>query len=476
MLAWVFGALMLIEGAPQVAITGNTSGTLATLAAGPVVLAGGNNITLSQSQNTITVSAFTQSVQTQMTALTAGMSTQGNTSGTTGLVSNQLILVGGDNVTLSQSVNGQSAMLTIRAAAGGAAGSNTLGMSNLGNTAGTSGVVSGSAIRYLVAGGAGIIGSQSLDAGNVSGTFSLVNSWSTVTTASSVATANAIGANAGRFALEGHQHGGIPTVSVVGNTAGNTTQGNLSLILAGGPNITLSGATAAGAMTVSVSAGAGGGAPTLNFYRNWDGENFGAVGQGTTNATLMLSPLAFRVFPGNMTVSTWLCEMSGNLTATASSSSHTYTLSLGLYTLVNSTQLSLLNSVSTTWGTGAGNKSVSASYHGPRFLSIHSSQWSAAPTLSQTHYWLGVWMQSSNLAVPMSNLIYKALISNSSQQMSGSIGVSAATDTTQVQWPFAGIYSVSFTTAMPDSIGASQISGGGRGIPILQLHNSIGSF
>lgn len=51
-----------------------------------------------------------------------GISTDGNTSGTTGLVSNQMVLVGGNNITLSQSVNGQSATLTISGAAGGGGG------------------------------------------------------------------------------------------------------------------------------------------------------------------------------------------------------------------------------------------------------------------------------------------------------------------------------------------------------------------
>ena len=51
-----------------------------------------------------------------------GISTQGNTSGTTGLVSNQMVFVGGNNITLSQSVNGQSATLTISGAAAGGGG------------------------------------------------------------------------------------------------------------------------------------------------------------------------------------------------------------------------------------------------------------------------------------------------------------------------------------------------------------------
>jgi hypothetical protein len=51
-----------------------------------------------------------------------GISTLGNTSGTSGLVSNQMVFVGGNNITLSQSINGQSATLTISAGGGGGGG------------------------------------------------------------------------------------------------------------------------------------------------------------------------------------------------------------------------------------------------------------------------------------------------------------------------------------------------------------------
>ena len=87
---------------------------LLAVLAGTALLAGGNNITLSQSGQSVTISGpntVAQSVQTQMTGLTAGMSTGGNTSGTTGLVSQQLVFIGGNNITLSQSVAGASASL-----------------------------------------------------------------------------------------------------------------------------------------------------------------------------------------------------------------------------------------------------------------------------------------------------------------------------------------------------------------------------
>lgn len=58
-----------------------------------------------------------------------------------------------------------------------------------------------------------------------------------------------------RYAPEDHQHAGLNSVSIAGNTAGATTAGAGSVVFAGGANITLSCTTAAGGMTISVAAG-----------------------------------------------------------------------------------------------------------------------------------------------------------------------------------------------------------------------------
>jgi hypothetical protein len=128
------------------------------ISSGVMTLAGGNNVTLSQNGNAVTVSAgaggggtltlYATSNTTQSSTgtqaasslifagagvasvgvtngsivvsvpagggggFTGGMSNLGNTAGTTGLVSNRLALVGSQGITLSQSVNGASATLT----------------------------------------------------------------------------------------------------------------------------------------------------------------------------------------------------------------------------------------------------------------------------------------------------------------------------------------------------------------------------
>lgn len=194
---------------------------------------------------------------------------------------------------------------------------------------------------------------------------------------------------------------------------------------------------------------AGAPAPVLSVWANNFGS--GSAVQATANASLLVFPLCppQGVFPGQMTANTMLLGMSGSLTATASSSSHSFTVSLGLYTLANSTQLSLLNSVSTTFGTGAGATGNSSLYHGPRQLSFHSSQWSAGPGLSQGSYWLAMWMRSSNLAVPMSVSGFRYMAS----EFWGYLGVANTNSTSYRPFPGMGVFSTSFSSAMPSSIG-----------------------
>jgi hypothetical protein len=119
-------------------VAGNTSGTTASVSSGTLVLAGGNNITLSQVANAITISAFTQTVQTQnQIAAVIG----GNTSGTTASVSSgTLNLFGGNNITLSQ--NAQSITISAGTIA-------TLSASQLGFDAAPVGATLGNSTNWV---------------------------------------------------------------------------------------------------------------------------------------------------------------------------------------------------------------------------------------------------------------------------------------------------------------------------------------
>lgn len=134
---------------------GNTAGDT-RVGPGRYVLRGGNNITLSQitaanALNTIVVSAGAGGG-----AFTGGMSNVGNTAGTSGTVQSQILVVGGPNITVSQSINGQSATLSISGNAPGAAAEqnaiNLLGANTAGNTTATGSTLGFSGVNITLSG------------------------------------------------------------------------------------------------------------------------------------------------------------------------------------------------------------------------------------------------------------------------------------------------------------------------------------
>lgn len=158
-------------------------------------------------------------------SVTAGMSNLGNTDGTSGVVSGSdvaLFFAGGANVTLSQSINGSSATISV-VAGGGGAGNFTAGVSTIGNTSGNTGTVTN---RLILAGGNNITLSQSTNGGGATVTISAPNQ--------TVQTQN------------------LHNVTLSGNTAGAMAQiSSGTMTLAGGNNITLS--QAGNAVTISAA-------------------------------------------------------------------------------------------------------------------------------------------------------------------------------------------------------------------------------
>jgi hypothetical protein len=99
-------------------LLGNTAGTNATTITtqGVLYFSGGNNITLSGNSNTIVISAGGAGNTTNQTGPNIGVSNLGNTLGSTGTVSTgNVVFVGGSGVTLSQSTAaaGSNATITI---------------------------------------------------------------------------------------------------------------------------------------------------------------------------------------------------------------------------------------------------------------------------------------------------------------------------------------------------------------------------
>jgi len=454
---------------------GNTIGNT-SVGPGQIVLAGGNNITLSQATAagklmSVTISAFNQ------TAPVVGAAIQ-------------------DVATATASGTATSQFAAHDHAHRGQFGWDVNGVAS--TFVGTQQLSAGNLMSIATGGG------------TTRGTAQFINLLSSATTASAVTSANVVGAMASRFALEAHQHAGVGLagVSTGGNTSGSTAVLAGRLVLAGGANITLSQSTAAdNAMTVTISGGAGGGgafsagvstggntsgttgtvsqqlvlvggnnitlsqsvnggsatvtisgaaeAANPNFWMNLDDW---AVTRATSNASLYIFPLAPQgPMPFNITASTLMMEMSGSITATANSSSHSFTVSLGIYTANNSTQLGLLNSASSSWAFGAAT-SNSALYHGVRFLTFHSSLFSAPVSFVKgSNYWFAYWVQSSNYAV--SWVFAHGTNLAPGQARSGTLGSSIVTSSRMNMLPFGPcLYSASFTTALPTALAQSNMS------------------
>lgn len=141
--------------------------------------------------------------------------------------------------------------------------------------------------------------------------------------------------------------------------------------------------------------------PALHWYRNWPAANSGSnlIQVNAQTASMQLSPMgAGDPFPGPMTIDSLDLMVRADPSI---SSSYSAIFRIGIYTLQNSTRLSLLNSVAHTQGAAAQNTTLrSASINGNRYMGIVSSQWSAQPVLEPgEQYWIGIHVSSVNANV-----------------------------------------------------------------------------
>src|SRR5262249_49413061 len=169
-------------------------------------------------------------------ACSAGVSTGGNTAGATGVTGTRVVFVGTDNVTLSQTTDASGATVSIKAAGGGA-GQFSGGISNLGNTAGSTGVTG---TRLVLVGTNNITLSGSTDARG--GTISIVDTKPSF--------------SAG--------------VSTIGNTQGSTGVTGTRLVFAATDGMSLSQSTDANGGTITMDPG-----PALGMWMNMQEEDLG---------------------------------------------------------------------------------------------------------------------------------------------------------------------------------------------------------
>lgn len=298
-------------------------------------------------------------------------------------------------------------------AAGGGAGQFSAGVSNLGNTAGSTGI---SGTRMVLVGSQGISLSQSTDAnGN---------------TVSILPPSGGAGFSAG--------------VSNLGNTAGSTGVTGSRIVLVGNANITLSQSTDANGATISMSAPApGGGAGTLSGYNPYADfeKQAGQIGAGTLN----FDP---QRFDGNVQFDRILIPLI-NTNSSNSSGSHTLSFWVGLYSR-NASSLSLVFSASSTTAlTHSGTAGSYSLYSGQRLFTIPATQ-----TITAGDYWIGFVSRTTTAGTngSYSNLIMSNIASNF-------LGHFGSSHNTTMQLTLGqGIYTAT-TSAMPGSIAFSQIRG-----------------
>ena len=427
---------------------GNTAGALALISSGVLTLAGGNNVTLSQAGNAVTVSAAATIAQTEQTQSRFNLTLGGNTAGAMALVSSGVLtLAGGNNVTLSQAGNA----VTISGPTTAAQTVQTQNMHNVtlsGNTAGVLAHISSG--TWTLVGGDNITLSQNGNAVSIIGVAATGGGGPPIaTTGQSVASANSVG-TVTRYAAEDHRHAGLYQISVGGNTAGQTSAGAGSLHLAGGPNITLSGATAAGGMTLSVSAAAGGAGAMLSRWISPDKDvsSIGQFGQGSQTVGHMLLPNA-------LTASKLCFYGSVNIANAANNSSAFLDMSIlfGVYTRSSATLFSLATAstlFSTSWSSNAtGSVAGVREFSCPINLSLLPDEYYLLLNLSTTNTGPG-----ANTTVLANTITLYGGSNIASNAYAVPFGVS--TTASRNQWSGMGIYSV-VSAAIPDQISVSGI-------------------
>jgi hypothetical protein len=302
--------------------TGQSSST--TMDARTLSVAGDGAVSVGYSAGSLRISAPEQTVESQ----SIGMSNVGNTSGTTGMASGgqvRFVFAGGNNITLSQSLNGASGTITISAPNLGA-GAMSAGVSNLGNSDGATGITG---TQLVLVGSNNITLSQTTGANG--GTVSILAPASSVLSAVAPLSTSTNGS----------------TISVLGPATS-------SLVGTNGISISTNGSTISVMQTT--------GSSVQSSWQAFDGP---IVTQAQGQNTVFIAP--YRIPDLNFDRA-----MFGFHITNASNSSNSVTLSLsaGIYTRTGST-LSLLSSIaSSTNFTASGTVGSYSLYSGLRYLTI----------------------------------------------------------------------------------------------------------
>jgi hypothetical protein len=264
-----------------------------------------------------------------------------------------------------------------------------------------------------------------------------------------------------------------------GNVSGNSSASGSTIQLYGGNNITLSGG---GNSVISIIGGAGGGGLTCSFMDNLGplATASGAMGSKLVqNNQVQVFPMKpFQdLFNGNMTLNTMYLEVScSGSTATLSAAGISTIMRFGLYSMVTTggtLSLSLINSFGKTYGLAAGASNNSTYWQGQRLISVHSSEWSSQPVLTDNgQYFCGIHWSSVGSSAQTFAMI--GGFAGSTAARSGFLGSTTANATWNGAFgPFMGVYGTT-TGALPTGINYTQVnrqSASANFVPHIIAHN-----
>ena len=408
-----------------VTLSGNTSNA-STISGTNIVFQGGNNVTLSGTQAagaaTIVISAPTQSAQTQSNV-------QGISAGTQVGRTGDIVFANSNGITFGMSGSNQVTAshngLTTAAQSNHSHGNPTLALTNLsGTTASNS---------------AGLTLSLSAAAPGAAAEQNAINLLGANTAGNTTATGSTIGWSGVNVTLSGTNDSRV----VISAPATSS--------LAAGANITIS--TAGNTISIIGAAGGGGAGVDRFFKEVIQGERLTTiVGMTASNVTNRPMLLPFWMEGTGLVPATGRVLMSFGA---SSNRSLVGTMHMGLYSLSNSTQMTLLTSNS--WSISSTNSASSASWNGigwvdftgmNGFTCTAEGRYMLAfmnnPGSAQTNSWPVTLYGADNM--PQASRIW-------------SNAATSAMNNTHQFVPFWGLYSTT-TNAMPASIALSQVNGG----------------
>jgi hypothetical protein len=304
-------------GTVTMSATGNTTqASSGTVNLNALVMQGTGGVSVGVSNGSIVISGNTGGGA----GYTAGVSTGGNTSGDTGAVTGRLVLAGGNNITLSGSTNGGSMTLTISGAnAGGAqTGISGVGVSDTTYTSGTiifsnqANITIGSSVN-----GASQYVRLSGNPAQTNQTVGLYALGNTTQNSSTTLDARTLSLNALGAMTAGYSNGSIQLSAPA--TSSLVAGANITISTAGS-TITIIAGTAAPSPVV-ISAGTQSSSLSNIVFSDSNGVSFG-LSNGTITATVATNYAASNHSHGNPTLALT------NLTGTTASASNGLTLSL----------------------------------------------------------------------------------------------------------------------------------------------------